>query len=233
MRAHTSKGLGVLMILLLTAAVASCQAFDRVDLYGTAQAENAAFDDEISTMTAVAQEARFVAAGTLEAGETAVARVNGVNQQLMATLQRQVTPTPRMENQGVQELDPTLLAQFAGRRLFVKTGTSTSINPADGCIVNPNVFFQETDTRIYGTLKVFNLNSGVRLRAEWKREGVPVWEDVWVVDRDYSEICVWFYIEPSYVAFTPGTWSVEMFADGFSLEGPMAFSIQPAMRDDS
>lgn len=221
----------VLSAVFLLSLLCSCQAFNRVDTYGTAQAQNYGFETEVAAMTEVAQTQNIAAAATVEAGETSVALINGVNQQLVATLQRQVTPTPQLQIEGIQPLDPTLQAQYEGRRLFVKTGTSTEVNPVDGCVVNPQVFFTEDVTRIYGTLKAFNIEAGVLMRAEWKHEGTPVWEDVWTVDANYGEICIWFYIEPSYVEFIPGAWSVEMFADGFSLEGPMAFSIQGLTQD--
>jgi hypothetical protein len=219
------------VFLFLLCLLCSCQAFNRVDTYGTAQAQNFAFETEVAEMTQVSQAQEAAAVATVEAGETTVALINGVNQQLVATLQRQVTPTPQIQIEGVQPLDPALQAQYEGKRLFVKTGTSSEVNQADGCIINPQVFFTEDATRIYGTLKVYNVEAGVLMRAEWKREGTPVWEDVWTVDANYAEICIWFYIEPAYVEFTPGAWSVEMFADGFSLEGPMTFSIQPLSQD--
>jgi hypothetical protein len=150
----------------------------------------------------------------------------------MRTLAIQVTPTPQIQVE-VGSIDPTLQSEFEGRRLFVKTGVSTLINTDDGCVITPQSFFSETENRLYGTLKAFNVEPGVLMRAEWRRNGTPVWEDVWTVDQTYAEICIWFFLESADVPFTAGDWSVEMFADGFSLEGPMVFRIESATESDS
>lgn len=214
------------------ATVSGCQAFNRVDAYATAQAQNAGYETEVAAMTQVATAEVAFIKSTIQAHETTIAHVNGINQQLMRTLAIQVTPTPQIQVEaGV--VDATLQSEFEGRRLFVKTGVSTEINSSDGCIVNPQFYFSETATRLYGTIKAFNIEPGVLMRAEWRKDGVPVWEDVWTVDQSYAEICIWFYLESADVPFTPGDWSVEMFADGFSLEGPMSFTIESATGTES
>lgn len=214
-------------LFVLTSVINGCQAFDRVDAYGTAQAQNIDYETEVAIFTQVTTAEAANIQVTIQSHETALAQVNGINQQLMRTLAIQVTPTPQIQVEaGI--VDPTLQSEFEGRRLFVKTGVSTLINTDDGCVISPAFYFSETETRLYGTLKAFNLEPGVLMRAEWRRDALPVWEDVWTVDQSYAEICIWFYLESSDVPFTPGDWSVEMFADGFSLEGPMVFNIESA-----
>lgn len=215
------------ILCLIAAGLNSCQAFNRIDTYATAQAQNAGYETEVAAMTQVATAEVALINTTIEAHETTIAHVNGINQQLMRTLAIQVTPTPQIQVEaGV--VDSTLQSDFEGRRLFVKTGVSTEINSSDGCVINPQFYFSETETRLYGTIKAFNIEPGVLMRAEWRKDGVPVWEDVWTVDQSYAEICIWFYLESADVPFTPGDWSVEMFADSFSLEGPMSFNIESA-----
>lgn len=222
----------VLSLVWFAVFLNGCQAFDRVDTYATAQAQHAGYETEIVGMTEVATAEAALINVTVQAYETAIAHVNGINQQLMRTLAIQVTPTPQIQVAS-GSVDPTLQSEFEGRRLFVKTGVSTTINSDDGCVINPQFYFSETETRLYGTIKAFNVEPGVLMRAEWRREGTPVWEDVWTVDQTYAEICIWFFLESAEVPFTPGAWSVEMFADGFSLEGPMSFTIESAAGTDS
>jgi hypothetical protein len=218
--------------LMLASALVGCQAFNRVDAYGTAQAQSASFDAEIAAMTEVATVEGGAAVATIAAEETAIAGVNGINQQFIATLALIVTPTPQIFADAAS-IDPTLQAEFEGRRLFIKTGVSTEINPDDGCVVNPRSSFSENETRLYGTLRALNVEAGVQMRAEWRRDGALVWEDAWTVDQNYADICIWFFVENTDIEFTPGAWSVEFFADGFSLEGATAFTLGDAMMDDA
>lgn len=222
----------ILSLILFAICFNGCQAFNRVDTYATAQAQNAEYETEIAVMTEVATAEAALINTTIEAHETAIAHVNGINQQLMRTLAIQVTPTPQIQVEAGL-VDSTLQSEFEGRRLFVKTGVSTLINNDDGCVISPQFYISETETRLYGTLKAYNVEPGVVMRAEWRRDGTPVWEDVWTVDQNYAEICIWFFLESADVPFTPGDWSVEMFADGFSLEGPMVFRIESAAGADN
>jgi hypothetical protein len=112
-----------------------------------------------------------------------------------------------------------------GRRWFTRTGVSGEVNPSSGCVINPVTVFAPNEDRIYATAHVINLNAGAVLASEWFYGEESRYSFQWTVERNYDELCIWFYIDPSITPFTPGNWRVQLFADGFNLEGPMMFEI--------
>lgn len=215
--------------LLFMMLVTGCSAIGGEDTQGTAVAENASYLTESASINATMRADRASINITAQAAETEVAMIDGVNVQLVRTLERVVTPTPPLT--GALEIDPTAAAEFEGERLFVKTGLSSEVDPNTGCVINPRVTFNAQEDRIYATMQVFNIEAGVPLRSEWYFQGELVYDFEFSSDQFYEDWCVWFFIDPTIVDFTPGSWTVRLYGDGFQLEDALAFQIEEPMND--
>lgn len=203
-------------------ALAGCQVFAGPDVPATLQAENMDYVVEATALAEDAIDTQQQVQATAEAAGTRVAAVQGVNRVLLATVQ---AGDPAGGRLIVANTIATPVDLDPGQRWFIKTGVSDTVRSSDGCVENPRLRFEANTQRIYATVRAFNIESGVRLSAEWYYEGTTVWQEAWVLDRGSSDICMWFDIDPGKVDFLPGNWSVNLFADGFQLEEAMTFAI--------
>lgn len=215
-----------LLLLILSLILTACDGLTGVDTVGTLDAENILYGTEIAELQVISQEERIRAQETITADETRVAVVSGINHHLLATLVREITPTPPLQAVDALSLDSTQVAQFAGQRLFVKTGVSDRINADNGCVIDPKLSYPASVTALYATVRAQNLGSGVPMRADWTYENELVYSEEWIVDRNYNDICIWFDITPQKVEMKPGFWSVRLFAENFTLEDAMTFVIE-------
>ena len=214
----------VLILFALAAAVTGCQVVGSPDIPATTQAENLEIVHEATRIAQAAQADREAVAATADAVMTEVADLQQANLVLLATVRAGDPPTERV----VASTDGQVPVLTPGQRWFTRTGVSQAINEADGCVVSPQITFSTETPIIYATMRAFNIESGVQLSALWEREGAEVYRDSFVLNRGASEICLWFSIERSEVEFLPGNWTVRLFADGFQLESPLAFTIREA-----
>ncbi len=213
----------VLILFALAAAVTGCQVVGSPDIPATTQAENLEIVHEATRIAQAAQADREAVAATADAVMTEVADLQQANLVLLATVRAGDPPTQGVivSTDGLGQVP----ALTPGQRWFTRTGVSQRINEADGCVVSPQITFTMDTPIIYATMRVFNIESGVQLSALWEREGMEMYRDSFVLNRGASEICLWFSIERSEVEFVPGNWTVRLFADGFQLESPLAFTI--------
>lgn len=211
-------GLVVLVVIL-----SACQVLSPPNTAATLQAEGHGYVATATNVrqTAEAQQTQVMA--TAAAANTRIADAQRVNQQLLATVRAGATTDPRAPSDTHAVVTPQNLE--AGQRWFVKTGTSTQIRDSDGCVIQPQIQFSVDVPRIYATVHVFNIQSGVRMGAEWSYEGTVVLTENWTVPQSSADLCMWFDITPQTVSFQPGSWSVKLFADGFQLEEAMTFSM--------
>lgn len=211
------------MPIILVIALSGCAAFNQEDTYATLEVEYNAYATEIVVVNDENQRNIETSNQNIGTAEALIAMERGINLQLVGTLERAVTPTPGLIID--QSLNPTIEAEFSGRRYFQKTGMSLDVQSEDGCVTVPNLSFPVDSERIYATARVQNIESGVPLASKWYYEEELVYEFDFVTDTSHSNWCFYFYIEPDIVEFRPGSWSVRLFADGFQLEGPMPFTM--------
>jgi hypothetical protein len=228
--------------LLLIVIVAGCKALQAEDTAGTLQAQNAAYGTEAVQLQAAGTSERVNAQQTHVFNTTQVAGLNAVNQQLIATLIVRITPTPDLIVENAPD-DMGLTVNGAGsggvpasstgnsNNPYSLTGVAASVRADDGCVQNPQRSFSLDTQEIYATFVANNLVSGTNLRAEWYREDELVDTADWTPNRDYEQICVWFYITQSDVPFTPGNWSVRLYANDTQIGGTQSFTFEDAMMD--
>ncbi len=216
-------------ILILTILVSGCQVFRPADVPATLQAQNAT---HLIEATAIAQTQIAQAAGilaTVQADETHVAQQEGINQALVLTVRAGDPPTVE---RGVGSAPGAVSTPgTAGTTEFVEIQTAVSVRESDGCADGIQTQFSPDTQQIYLTARALNVRAGTRLDIEWRFEGEVAWQDNWTVPIDSDDFCLWFFIDPATVAFSPGNWSVQLFADGIPAGSPASFSILGAMPD--
>jgi len=224
--------------LFFVMVLSGCAALDNTDTVGTLQAQSVVYETEVGAIATDSNLLRERVAATAGAAATTVAEENGRNQVLLQTLSAGSTPTMAIvsdpsgigasRNSGV--VNPPIDLQ-EGETRFIATGTSSVVSDVDGCIIGASSRFETNVSRVYGTLQAFNVTQGTFMETDWYRGQELVWEDSWTVDSDYDQICIWFFIQPSYVAFTEGNWSVQFFANGQPIDQPIPFNFEMVMND--
>lgn len=85
--------------------------------------------------------------------------------------------------------------------------------------------FRTSSERIYVVAVANNVPEGATISYRWQQDGVERAHFDWTPDFYIEQACIWYFIEPSDVAFTPGSWSVVLEIDGQATGGPASFSI--------
>lgn len=202
--------------------IGGCQVFRPADVPATLQAQNAAHVAEATTIAqAQITEAAQVLA-TVQADETHVARQEGINQVLVLTVRAGDLATVE---RGVGNAPGAATTPGTGATQFVEIQTAASVRESDGCADGIQTQFPPDTPQIYLTARALNIRAGTRLNVEWRFEGEIAWQENWTVPVDSGDFCLWFYIDPTTVNFSPGNWSVQLFADGIVAGTPAAFSI--------
>ncbi len=211
------------LIAGFSALAVGCQALGAPDVPATLQAENAQIVREATLIAEASRNDQAAIEATADTVQTEVAGVQQANLVLLATVRAGDPPDAGV----VASTDGRVPFLTPGQRWFMKTGLSQFINEADGCVVSPQISFDANTPIIYSTMRVYNIESGVQLSAQWEFEGAEVFRDSFVLSNSASEICLWFSMSQEDAEFLPGNWSVRLFADGFQLESPVSFTIRP------
>jgi hypothetical protein len=209
----------VLMMLL-----GACQVFNRPDTQATLRAENAIFAAEASAIPQTAQVEATQVHETVVAAETIIASGSSVNLQLMATARVLVPPTPARAGTTGGIGNPAGAA-VSGVLQFVDTRTASSVRETDGCAVDSQSRFTSMSPQIYITTRALNITSGTQMGVEWFYQGEMIWSENFVVSQNSDSFCLWFYIDPQTVTFSPGGWTVRLYANGSAIEPELTFNI--------
>lgn len=186
-------------------------------------------DQQIATEAAQLAQTRVYfgtqSAATVDAGQDELAHINSVNAQIFETLAVGSTPTATLAI-AQAPIEGMMDEFFDQRNYFVKTGLSLSVDPNTGCVQNARSSFEHSNIdTLYMTMIGIGLDTGLEITAEWFREDTLITRDTWTVPQTAPEQCVWFSINITDTDFSPGSWSVTLYADGFQLEEPVPFVI--------
>jgi hypothetical protein len=197
--------------------------------------------------TAIAQAAQAqgtAVAQTAAAAGTYVAERESINSQLVQTLRAAVPPTQQIVSQSglvtpgmnatvrpietmTTEAGIGTTAGIAAETRFVDVAAALSVRDSDGCAAAPVSRFSAGVTRIYATARALNIRAGTRMSADWLYNGALVYQsEPWTVSADDDDFCLWFYVEPNDFTFSPGSWSVQLYANGVPIQPPAAFTIE-------
>lgn len=213
--------LGVMWLL------SACQSFQREDTQATLQVDSNRYRTEAASLGEQAMARQTEVLAQAQAAETYVVSMNDINRQLLATVRANDPPTQAIFSGSSAQVGGTPIAGVQ----FAQTGTASEVRTEDDCPVGYQTEFAPTTPRIYMTGRAQSIQAGTRMSVQWTFGGSTVFDESWTVPRTDNDFCLWFYIEPSMVAFSPGQWAVQLFADGVPVAEPTAFTITDAMTE--
>jgi hypothetical protein len=208
-------------------AIAQAMIIQATEIAGTAAAAQAYVLQQESINVQLAATLRAVVPATQQFVDVSGPVTPGMG----ATLSPLTTPGAIVATQSAGAVilpgaSPAATAEAASGTQFTEMAVSLSVRDADGCADGATTSVPQTVARIYATARAFNIRAGTLMGADWLRDGQVVYQSSpWTVESDQADFCLWFYIEPSDVAFTPGAWSVRLYADGQALEPAASFAI--------
>ncbi|MDX1991599.1 MAG: hypothetical protein SF029_04385 [bacterium] len=239
-------------LALLLMILSGCQVIGSNDSQATLQAANAQYLVEAQAIVTSAAVERTAVSGTAQAAQATIAYSTGINNQLNLTLQAITPPTvaivpgPPMgpeTSRAMPSGDPGAEAGstgdmgeipasttdgsgvVSGNTQFVALGMSTSVSNADGCPTSVQTTFPASTQQLYATVRAYNITSGTPMRFEWYRDGQLAAGYDWTVNQSSADICLYYFVTPSDIAFTPGSWTVQIYASGTQVATPISFMI--------
>lgn len=139
------------------------------------------------------------------------------------------TPTPTIP--GVTPIFPTETAVPTlppdPNALRLENPRTALAAGSDGCGTNLTSSFTINTQEIYIIVTAFNLErQGTTLSARWAYEGQPVGPVYdYTPDRDYEQLCIWFYVDQTDFDFLAGNYTVTIDIDGVPAFAPLPFTI--------
>ncbi len=217
------------ILLCLVLALCACQSLAPPDHGATQRARERRILNEATSIARAADTDRQRVMATVELQATKISALQRENAGLLVTVRAGDAPAQRVVA-GTGQRPPLT----PGSRWFAKTGISRFIDTVNDCVISPQISFTNDASILYVTWKAWNVAAGLRMSVQWWYEGQPVHSEDYPLTRAWSEACFWFSITPEMVPFTPGSWTVQIFANGASLESPQSFSMRKAemMMDD-
>ena len=213
---------------------------------GTLQAEQTAFGNESTTISQSLRAQSTQVMGTAVAAQTYIANIEAINRQLAATRRALIPPTDQVIDRS-GPVTPGLIADpgefmpsssatapangdgqgsTGSANEFASVGTASGILEADGCANGMQSQFASSSPAIYLTARILNAVGGSSVGAQWLYEGQVVLESSsFIISEDDPDFCVWFYIEPADVEFSPGSWSAQFVLNGEPVGNPATFTI--------
>jgi hypothetical protein len=102
--------------------------------------------------------------------------------------------------------------------------TSSGVG-SDDCAIDTASQFSSDAQEIYVAAVANNIQPGMTITSRWSYEGTEQVAFDFVPDFLIEQACIWFFLEPADVAFTPGNWSVTLEINGGSVGAPVPFTI--------
>lgn len=199
--------------------LSACQAFTRPDTPATLRAENAGYILEATSISETAQAENVNLQATVVAADATLTLMENIHQQLLATARVAIVPTPQIQGGDISVTGGSESLQF------VDVGTASSVRDSDGCANGLQSQFGTDTQSIYVTARALNIRAGTLMGVEWQYQGAIVLKEDFVVPIDDDDYCLWFNIDPATVTFSPGGWTVRLFANGNSIEPEVSFDI--------
>ena len=211
-------------LLCLVLVLCACQALAPPNSGATLRARERHILNEATAIARAAVDDLQRAEATVVQKATEIASMQRENAALLVTVRAGDAPPARRQGTDRGQRQPLT----PGSRWFEKTGVSRFKNSADDCVVAPQISFPNDISLLYVTLHAWNVAEGLRLSVQWWHEGDPVHSEDYTLARAWKEACFWFSLTPDNVQFAPGSWSVQLYADGAPLETPQAFTLREA-----
>ncbi len=229
----------LLTALFIGLSLTACQRQNEAEL--TLVAQNISLQTQIAEVreTATVDTERLQI--TVDYMGTLVGRAEDQHSQLVAT---QAAQNPPPDNAAAAPTDLPLpngavtTAADATATPPPETGAPALVDAVmapgvgdDDCAVNPTSDFTTDTQEIYIVARGVNIPAGTNIAARFSIAGQEISHD-FTPDFDIEDACVWFYIDQTDLAFTAGTWSVQLELNGTPVSSPIPFTIA-AMSDQT
>lgn len=139
------------------------------------------------------------------------------------------TPTPTIP--GVTPIFPTSTTAPTlppdPNALRLENPITALASGNDGCGLNITSSFTVNTPEIYVLVKVYNIQANnVTFSAHWTYEDQPIGSVFdYTPNRNYDELCIWFFVDPSDFEFLVGNYAVGINVDGVPAFTPLQFTI--------
>jgi hypothetical protein len=242
-------------IMILCALLAACSGASTVEQ--TLVAENQLLSTQIADTRSTATVGADRLLITLEHAQTDVRHVDNQYLNLVATLVERGTPieaiggiTPlaataapvaqptavsapaaseevsAQDNVPAPTAAPVATVTVAGPPRLSNIVTAEGIDEND-CAVNPTSTFNTNTAEIYVVAVAAGFQPGTTfVTSRWRQEGTEV--VTFDFNPEFTEGCLWFFIDQTDIVFTPGNWSVELEINGGLVGAPLPFTIVDA-----
>jgi hypothetical protein len=204
-----------------------------------AVADMTAFIEEETAIAATLTSRGTAVFATAVAAQTRMIDMEGMNGALVSTLRAAVPPTRQIvDNSGL--VTPGMNAplpgagtpaaggsasvspETAGENQLVDVAIALGVRESDSCATQVVSTVSSSTLEIYGTGRILNARLNTVVDAVWSYEGQPVFtNNAFTIPRDDPSFCVYFFIEPTDVPFSPGNWSFQFRMNG-QPSGPVA-----------
>jgi hypothetical protein len=134
------------------------------------------------------------------------------------------TSAPSIPQQGNPALviTPNVTAAPTGPLNNIVTASSVG---SDDCALNPTTSFTTATPEIYVVARAVGIGPSDSITSRWLAGGSEVVSYDWTPSFEIEDACIWFYIDQSEIAFTPGNWQVQMELNGQAVGSPVNFTI--------
>ena len=214
---NTLKQIRSIVFLVTSILLTACQTVGE-DVSATVTAGDALLATEDARMIAESRRGAVEAAGTVAIGQTRIAELYSVNDQLFATVSAGSTPTVALIV-GQAPIDGSSdMVMETGDRLFTQSGISTVVSSVDGCVIEPRGSFSQSELeQVYATAQVINASGSLNMRADWFHEGQLITQTSWPMEPTTSPFCFWSVIDRNDTDFPTGNYTVQMYLDNIPL----------------
>lgn len=96
---------------------------------------------------------------------------------------------------------------------------------SDGCATGITSQFSSSIPELYVVATASNVPAGTRIIASWELNGQQIASYDWTPDYTITQECIWFFVDQTAFAFTPGSWRVTLTAEGLNVGGQVTFTI--------
>lgn len=215
--------------IIILAAASACQMLPGDNPAATIEYEMTRYVTEAAEIGSSSLAEQTRSAATIQAAATESGFYVDYNNLLLVTVRAGDMPTPELQvASGPQPLmvegeatDEAGMSDGYGQAMtgevsVSQVATAGGVRSSDGCASGSQSSFRSDDERIYFTFVASNLQAGTRFDVSWQYQGSTVHQTSWSASQNQVSLCIWFYIDPSDVPFTPGNWSAALSVNGSS-----------------
>jgi hypothetical protein len=135
-----------------------------------------------------------------------------------------ITPAVTDENGAPLGSDPLVTGTALPEPSLYNIVTTDGVGSND-CALGTVSSFSSSTEQIYVVATAANIPPNTRLSSRWFLEGAEVVFHDFTPDFTIEQNCIWFYIDQTDIAFTPGNWSVQLSINDTPAASPVAFTI--------